>query len=724
MMEQFVLACVHQSSSSQSKALSRWRAVGVALAAAVLLAACNTGDFIRQVNSLLTAPGFALQQLRSIQTNEQALAKLDRVDLAVGMDTARIATIVATLPSLKSVADQLGRNGLTIDGAPTLTPLPGAFKVQLGLHKKMQKDGLSADVGLEVTGVAVVSGYQDKAFVSLRFDTVQLTTVDVDGSWPGKWFTNLDNLVPAANSAARAVLPLLNDAVERYFNETNQSAISLQFPKIQSTNLANPSQAGGLILKDKSLDFVFSIAAAAVLVDETGVVLMAKLDAKAPDPTKASDGLASYPPFDSNQSVPTADQIRIAFSNFSAAYQQRYINALGEDAPPPAKPPFAVVAKPFLAQTLAGLVNTGPNICGSAPIHAAPAPFGSDLTFPNFGEAKCPGYFDACTYKDICANQSQCERSVTNLVDSLCPGIITETVCNNVVKHIPLVGGVLGTICNTADVPAKVACKVEQHVVEPVESPVCNAFRATKLATPLLCTVASNTNKAACDAITAPTTLACQAEQTLRSVIAATPYAHVDGRLTATGNADACITEAEIDAGIGSMNVHVTGSAQGHADLALSYHNKIAPGIGLCTVDWSETFGENVSVTLNSEPLVFAITTQPPSEDDGLRLNFRSDAHQIKADLSPAPIEAVFAKHPQLIANCHIAAVAALAFIGYDTVINEKLRALSPYATGHGVPFEVKPFGFTAAIAPLRLQLPGVHLALRPTWGLKSVGFK
>jgi hypothetical protein len=38
---------------SQSKALSRWREVGESATAPRLLAFCNTGNFVRQVNSLL-----------------------------------------------------------------------------------------------------------------------------------------------------------------------------------------------------------------------------------------------------------------------------------------------------------------------------------------------------------------------------------------------------------------------------------------------------------------------------------------------------------------------------------------------------------------------------------------------------------------------------------------------------------------------------------------------
>ena len=250
-------------------------------------------------------------------------------------------------------------------------------------------------------------------------------------------------------------------------------------------------------------------------------------------------------------------------------------------------------------------------------------------------------------------------------------------------------------------------------------------LKGVKKITPMLCNVASNTSKATCDAITAPGSAACQAEQVLRDVIEHNPFAHVDGNLKLAGNANACITNAQIDPKLTSASIFLDGSAKGHADLSISYHNRIAPGVGLCTVDWSDVFGEDISTTLHNEKVDFSITPRPVENDGTLKLDFTAGGRTPPVDLSPSPIDAVFLKHPLLDANCTILLPAAAAYLTYDTVFNEKLKEISPYASGKGVPIALQPFGFSAAIAPLKVKMPaGNEFALKPNWGTEALAFR
>lgn len=104
------------------------RSLGLLVAAVVvgLVAGCNTSDFVSKVNVLLAAPGFNLQRLRSIETNRMALTKLDRVDLAVGLNADRLQPLVAGLANQDRVVTDLAKQGLSITGSPQLRALPPA----------------------------------------------------------------------------------------------------------------------------------------------------------------------------------------------------------------------------------------------------------------------------------------------------------------------------------------------------------------------------------------------------------------------------------------------------------------------------------------------------------------------------------------------------------------------------------------------------------------------
>ncbi|WP_196303108.1 hypothetical protein, partial [Ralstonia solanacearum] len=427
--------------------LRQFLILAVALTISGLVAGCNADDFIRKVNALLTAPGFNLQRLRSIETNQQALTQLDRVDMAVALDADRLQTLVAALASDQHAAEDLAKEGLSITTPPRIQLLPGVIQVQLGLHKTLQHGSVKVDADLDAVGLAIVSGYGNTALVSMRFDTISLRDIKVEGSWFERMFAKLDDLVPVANTTIRAILPVLNAVVEREFNEKRSGQIALHLPKIKSIDLADLSRAGGLAFQNKSIDFNFSIASVSVYVDQSGVLMLAKIDHTDPTTSKSASpgGLTGYPPFDATQPTPTDAQLHAAFEAWKQAYMHRYTQAFGSDAPTPDKPSYVLVSKPFLAQTLLGIMNSPPQVCGATSISANTPPFGADLKFPAFGAAKCPGLLESCKYKDACANESQCTSVVNDTVDSLCPGTIEENICKDVFSWIPFVGNIVST---------------------------------------------------------------------------------------------------------------------------------------------------------------------------------------------------------------------------------------------------------------------------------------
>jgi hypothetical protein len=688
---------------------------GVMMIASLMLSGCKTQEFIDKINAALTAPTFNQQRLRAIQINRNAIANIQSADIAVGLSRADVLKFEPLLLAALRASPELKGANIEIGNKTTFSVEDGGVKVQVQFSKETPQ----ARIELLASGMALVSASNDTIFVAVNLHSIKIDGIQLHGSIFKKMSGSLDALMPEMTRTIYAARTLINGVIEREFNEKDASRFHLVLPQLVSQNLGDLSRDGGFVLADKRIDLYANIVNAAVLVDHTGIFLIANAENKKPDTTSASS--VQLPSVDGIS--PTDDEVHRAYSDAKTAFSQLHVRSMGESSQLPFGPTYISLSKKYISETLMALVNQAPKICGSGQIASAPPPFGQDIKFPNLPPEECSKYAHACPFKDICSSPGQCKETVAETYASFCPGNVQREVCNDVVSWIPFVGNVLKKVCKVISTPGQVACSLQRSVVKEVSTPACVALRATQAADPLICPVANNLSKARCDAFALAKEGICSAEQGLRNIIEHNPVAHIEGSVKVNGSANACLDELEIPPAMTSATVRISGDARADVALKLQYENRIAPGIGICKVDWAETFQTQATAQLSREVVSFSISSsQLP--DNRVALRFEAPDREVKLDLSPSPLETVFLKHPSLLVNCQSVLPAAIAFLAYDTVWNDKLKEISPYASGKGLPMAVKKFGFAVTLSPIRLGAASQPvLTLKPRWDANAVSY-
>lgn len=57
----------------------------------------------------------------------------------------------------------------------------------------------------------------------------------------------------------------------------------------------------------------------------------------------------------------------------------------------------------------------------------------------------------------------------------------------------------------------------------------------------------------------------------------------------------------------------------------------------------------------------------------------------------------------EFMVNCSPTLAAAVGFLTYDTVVNQKMRTISPYASGKDIPINLNKFGFDVSIPVIKI---------------------
>jgi len=160
----------------------------------------------------------------------------------------------------------------------------------------------------------------------------------------------------------------------------------------------------------------------------------------------------------------------------------------------------------------------------------------------------------------------------------------------------------------------------------------------------------------------------------LRSFIELYPIAEIKGDITPDVSFRACVEKTTLSSNFDTFAVTLTGGANGSFAVHLSFENKTPPGVGLCHADWAEDFHFRATTTIPEKSLSFAVSSE--SKGDNLTLLFTAGDQDLLVNFTPAPLEELFGRHPQLLVNCSPIFGAGGAYAAYDTVVNEQAKNL------------------------------------------------
>lgn len=692
--------------------LSKVATAFVAMVIAFYVTGCEDTlqKFVDQVNAARQAANGNLQKKRGLLIAEDGLARLQRPNFAIAIDKA-------DLPPLESLALDSLRNDAELEKQHI------TFKT---FDLSFQQQAISATAEVEmISNIGWISGRLAADFtVSASGSIINLQGYFRDATLtsfkPADTKLDMSAAVPAVNALLSSLVGTANAVFDKKVNAAGKLRTRLDFIPLYVNNFRNLDTAG-FQFDERDIKIGWWPKSFLLLVDEQRLLIIADLSAQGggsePPPIKPE-------PLD----VSTAEvqQRLLAFQKevgkrFNLAFGSEF-EALGVDALRESLS-FALISKALIAETVTRAL-AGPPICASGSPTVKPSVQSIDIEMPSPGERKCDAIAENCRFKNVCENPGQCVERTLETVNEVIkvPRQIHETSC-----RLLSLGGVIKFLKRVCDdvvrtVYDDVAKPVTREVMRPISTPVCSAFRETRKITPLFCDAASNISKAVCDVANAPGDGLCVAEQGLRSFAQHNPIAVVETSLDIKPNFKACVADGQLASDFRRISGRLNGQANANVGVDIKWDNK-API--LCHFNWKEGFKFDATATLADRAFVFDLRDATSQANGDLLIRYKMPDDQIRIDLNKSPLDEIFVRHPQLIANCPLLTAAGLAFGAYDTIVNEKFKRLSGYMTGKGVRFDIPDLKFEIKIPPLLIgKNDGEQdVLLRPRPGRDAIVF-
>ncbi len=650
-------------------------------------------NLLRELNLTLQEVNGRAQVRRVLAVNQKSLKDLVRIDLAASLRPDDITNLLPYIISVANSSEDFQKQKINIRKGAITTGIQ-----RLSATVDLTKVFPDLEVDMTATANVAVAAAQDAIVFELYFDRIEVTKVLITSE-------RFDARVvtPTISSGIKELLGVINVVFDREINKKKTMAALLKIPPLTSGNLKE-SNSKSLQFQDREISIYATMTQSAVLVGPEGMMVMAAVENKKPESSVV-------PKLDDPTSM-TEDEVSKAVSGYQNGFLEKYKASFGDDAPDHTKASFLLIQRAYLARTLNEALKP-PAICAKGNIAEQQPPFNAPIALPALGKRRCDDIINACRFKDLCTDAKACTETVQKEFDDTCK--IGETVEN--------IFNPLGVLIDKKTHDKYGPCKVWRPVEQALQTPACVAFGQTKAINPLICDSASNIVKAKCDVIVAADKAFCQAEQGLRDFIVSNPVAVVSGDIKPNVAVDACLSNPMIESNFNSFGVTIDGRASGPLSVHLAFENKTPPGVGLCKADWAEDFDFQASTNVPGTHISFAVT----SERDGEKLNmiFKGGDQELKLDFSPAPIDVLFVRHPQLLVNCSPVAALAATYVAYDTVVNEQAKNWSPLLSGKGYKQTVKDVTFKISIPKLEVKdmKNVVLLALQPNWLSKALAF-
>jgi len=643
------------------------------------------GSTVKAINEQLQASTGQLQLKRALTLSEAALETLAPADLLISITASDLKRLEPNLKAALGKARALKEARIEV------------ANVQL----EMSQQSLSAAISLAIP-IDVDTDVQATLYASALIGATPSAlhwNLRYDGLWVDKVTTasRLDDVaVQAIAMRLLSLKPLLNAILDETVNDNPETAVLAQLnqDRIIAENLAE-SSTSQLRIEPYEISWSMQVESTGLWIDEKGLLLAARI-AFVP-PQDVPTGLPNFPS-DDFLATQDGDGVRARIS----AYRTRFMKIVEDSFPDAKLTEISSRSVTGVALTTKSFATLFKKQFGSAPVMgtltiAEPESSSSEVTFA-ISERNCREVFDACDYQDVCS-QNACKHTVKKSVSRTCE----YSCCLNT--------GLLG--CLFWDV-CKRACDEVVEVVEDVNSPVCEAFRAAdRLHQGVLCKVASNLDNAVCDIDANVRKAVCDVGQEVRRFYENNPVATVRASVQPNVTLQAQIADATLADDLSRLSAVMSASGGGPIRARLEYdkHNytqDILTGgltLGLtCVVDWTESVDLEVSAQVDSLPVAFSSTFE--SMDSGI-LKWRltqTDPVTVFADFSPAPLVALFGGKPQITLNCPLLLTGALVWATGEAVLKEeKVREVLPLLTGENFPQTIRNNSFEISIEPLQI---------------------
>jgi hypothetical protein len=655
---------------------------------------------IEKINAALQASTGELQWKRSIVINEQNLASVDRVDAVLSF---------TEMDLIKLLPDALNRANKSKHFLEQRLKLKdGTLKIgtdRILASASVEKE--FPDYGITIGGRATATGYpfavQDKVYFGIHFDKLRVSNIklarpNIDVSGAGAIIT------PVLNG----ILPVLNSIFDVYVNVDKEDAVhlSLQPKPLYVGTLREKAQPNkpppDFMFDEKPIAIYATVDRAAALVENGRVLVIAKFVNR-----PAVKTTLPAPP-DNLTSVSEQEMVS-RLSAYRAAFYHAASKPAGADYVPTQAKTFVALSKTYLADVTREAIKGSP-LCGRGNINIKPKPFSERLALDKLPTPQCEGITHACDLKEICSKENTCQKKVSREIERACK---VKKEVDKVERILDPVRGYITRKVKKLDEVDDV-CKVTEDVWEDIPGDLCKKYKQLGELGKAACDIATTLREPECQLVKLHSL--CQAEKALRDFADKNPVAVIRGVPGGRPAVEACASAIDIGARFSSIAATLDGTGNGDVHVTITFDGKLPGHLTICASDWEEKFTFHASTSIVQKHVEF----RPESEDrkDGIRIRFKTGDQELSFDLKESPFETIFAKHPQLIANCPGLPATAFAYAAYETAFKQKLKA-NPYFSGRGYEHEFKDVHFDVKIPNMviRSKEREVLLTLKPKWG-------
>lgn len=551
-------------------------------------------------------------------------------------------------------------------------------------------------ITVEAVAVGAPAVDSDTLHIAVQFESLEIGTVEARTFWlwPG------EVLRAEINRVLRDFLGAANSAFNDHYNPI---VAPIRRPPVLDTNLRE-NQTDVLQFDDRPIYLNPAIADAAILVDSEGARVIATSrfrtrEAAEADASRLPEALAAP----NSRNVPSSsDEVTRAFTVYRDGFATAYAAAFDRPVPQ------VVADKPELAisrRVIARMLNSelATPITGQASYALPPSSFSEAIRLSEGPSRDCRREVAACQSRDLCRNRQACASRLSSGLFSV-PGVeeVEERVCGEAGQICNPVTGILsgGLAC----VP-RVLCevqKVQRNVVRQVANPAlaasCDALAPLVRDIPGVCELADQADRLPCNVLEEAGVLACQAHNATLGALAANPLATISGNYSGSIGGRLALG-GSVSERLETLALNLMLNAQGRVSATLRFEpESIRLLDASCAFNSEGTVRAQVSANgrLSAQGVVSAY-----SSGRNLTVRFSLGDVTIPVDLDKSPFTALFGENPQMLLTCRLLGAAAAAFGAWDTLVTERLRRVSPYVSGRGIPVPLKDVNIDIRVEPI-----------------------